>query len=510
MKLPRSAGVILHPTCLPSRFGIGDLGPTAAAYAEWLAGAGAAWWQVLPLHPPGPGNSPYSAISTFAGSELLISPELLVEDGVLTEADLSDVPDFPREWVAFDEVAAYKLELLRRAYRRFRELEPPGLTRQLIAFRKRHASWLGDYALFRALRDGHGRQAWYEWPRGLAMREPEALLEWLQAHPDEVDFVEFCQFFFFRQWTALRDWAREMGVGIFGDLPIFVARDSAEVWAHPELYLLDEQRQPTVVAGVPPDYFSATGQLWGNPLYDWEALASSGYAWWVDRVRHAFETLDLVRLDHFRGFASYWEVPAGNDTAIDGRWRPGPGRALFDALRTALGELPLVAEDLGEITPEVLELRRELDMPGMVILHFAFSPEPRSTFIPYAHERKMVVYTGTHDNNTSVGWYHEDAGEDEKDLVRRYAACSGREIHWDLIRLAMGSVAELAVVPHQDLAGLGSDCRMNTPSVGEGNWRFRITPEMLGQGIQARLFDLIEVYGRLVELSHNASDTGPV
>ena len=493
----RSAGVILHPTSLPSRFGIGDLGPTAATYAEWLAGAGVRWWQVLPLHPPGPGNSPYSAISTFAGNELLISPELLVEDDLLDEADVADVPDFPIEWVEFDRVRPFKIDLLRRAHRRFGEASPLKLSRQLAIFRDAHRDWLGDYALFRALKDSHDGGPWYEWPRPLARREPEALLDWMQHHTDEIDFVEFCQFLFFRQWTSLREWAHEMGVGILGDVPIFVARDSAEVWAHPELFLLDDERRPTVVAGVPPDYFSATGQLWGNPLYDWDRMADDGYSWWISRLRRTLETVDVVRLDHFRGFASYWEVPANEDTAINGRWRPGPGRSLFDALEKALGSLPLVAEDLGEITPDVIELRKELGLPGMAILHFAFSPEPRSTFIPYALERDLVVYTGTHDNNTTVGWFTEDASDEEKDLVRRYTASSGGEINWELIRLAMGSVCENAIVPHQDLVGLGADCRMNTPSVGEGNWRFRITPPMLVEGIQARLFEIIEAYGRV-------------
>jgi len=493
----RSAGVILHPTSLPARFGIGDLGPTAAAYAEWLAGAGARWWQVLPLHPPGPGNSPYSAISTFAGNELLVSPELLVEDDLLDDADVADVPDFPVEWVDFDLVRPFKIDLLRRAHRRFQETSPLKLNRQLAVFRDAHRDWLADYALFRALKDSHDGAPWYEWPRPLARREPEALLDWMQHHTDEIDFVEFCQFLFFRQWTALRDWAREMGVGIFGDVPIFVARDSAEVWAHPELFLLDEERRPTVVAGVPPDYFSATGQLWGNPLYNWDRMADDGYSWWVSRLRRTLETVDVVRLDHFRGFASYWEVPSGEDTAINGRWRKGPGRPLFDALEKALGCLPLVAEDLGEITSDVIELRKELGLPGMAILHFAFSPEPRSTFIPYALERDLVVYTGTHDNNTTVGWFMEDASDEEKDFVRRYTASSGREVNWELIRLAMASVCEHAIVPHQDLVGLGADCRMNTPSVGEGNWRFRITAPMLDEGIQARLFEMIEAYGRV-------------
>jgi 4-alpha-glucanotransferase len=496
MMRKRTAGVILHPTCLPSRFGIGDLGPTAAAYVEWLAGAGASWWQVLPLHPPGPGNSPYSAISTFAGNELLISPELLFEDGVLSEEEMAEVPDLPTEWVAFDQVRDYKIGLLRRAYIRFRDAQPPKLVRQLAAFREQHRAWLSDYALFRAIRDIREGEPWYEWPRPLAMRESQALINWMHEHKHEVDFVEFCQFFFFRQWTALRDWAREMGVGIFGDVPIFIARDSAEVWAHPEHFLLDKDGDPTVVAGVPPDYFSETGQLWGNPLYDWQHMAKDGYSWWIARLRHTLEMVDLVRLDHFRGFASYWEVPADAETAETGRWQPGPGKPFFDAVRKALGDLPLVAEDLGEITPDVVELLAEIGIPGMAILHFAFSPEPRSTFIPYALQRNSVVYTGTHDNNTTVGWYLEDASEAEKDLVRRYTATSGREVNWDLIRLAMASVADTAIVPHQDLAGLGADCRMNTPSVGEGNWSFRITPRMLAEGIQARLWDLVEAYGR--------------
>jgi 4-alpha-glucanotransferase len=506
MESKRTAGVILHPTCLPSRFGIGDLGPTAAAYVEWLAGAGASWWQVLPLHPPGPGNSPYSAISTFAGDELLISPDLLVEDGVLSDEEVSEVAEFPAEWVEFDEVRPYKIGLLRRAYLRFRDSSPPKLVRQLAAFREQHRDWLSDYALYRAIRDGYDGKPWYEWPEPLAMRESQALINWMQEHRQEVDFVEFCQFFFFRQWAALRDWAREMGVGIFGDVPIFVARDSAEVWAHPELFQLDEAGNPTVVAGVPPDYFSETGQLWGNPLYDWEHIAADGFSWWISRLRHTLELVDLVRLDHFRGFASYWEVPADAETAVTGQWKPGPGRSLFDALRAALGELPLVAEDLGEITPDVVDLREALGIPGMAILHFAFSPEPRSTFIPYALERNMVVYTGTHDNNTTLGWYLEDASDEEKDLVRRYIAGSGREIHWDLIRLALASAADTAVVPHQDLAGLGSDCRMNTPSVGEGNWRFRITPRMLGEGIQARFWEMVETYGREPEDPTESSD----
>jgi 4-alpha-glucanotransferase len=492
----RSAGVILHPTCLPSRFGIGDLGPSAAAYVRWLAGAGVRWWQVLPLHPPGPGHSPYSAISTFAGNEMLISPDLLVADGLLADEDLDVAPHLPAEWVAFDEVIPFKLAMLRRAFSRFQRGVAPDLEKDLDAFQTLHGGWLRDYAVFRAARDAFGGTAWWNWSAGLARRDPETLDQWREEHQEEVGFVEFCQMIFFRQWAALHQLAAKLGVGIFGDIPIFVAGDSADVWSHPEIFKLDENLRPTVVAGVPPDYFSADGQLWGNPVYDWDRLAADDYGWWVSRVRHELEMVDLLRFDHFRGFAAYWEVDAAAETAVNGTWAEGPGEALFTAIREGIGSLPLVAEDLGEITPDVVELRKKLGLPGMAILHFGFQPQPRSSFIPYAHERDQVVYTGTHDNNTTVGWYLEDASDDEADLVRRYARTSGQEIHWDMIRLAMGSVAEMAVVPHQDLVGLGSDCRMNTPSVAEGNWRFRVTRSMLGEQLQRRLLELIHLFGR--------------
>ncbi len=494
--MTRTAGVLLHPTSLPSRYGIGDLGPGAHRYLEWLAEAGIGWWQILPLHPPGPGQSPYSAISTFAGNQWLISPDVLVQDGLLDQEALEGVPAFPAGQVAFDDVLPFKGELLGRAFHRFREQPPPLIAAGLETFRDRQSAWLGDFALYLALKRAHGSAPWYEWPPELAGRDPQALARWRAAHAEEVELVEFSQFLFFRQWRAVRVRAEELGVKILGDVPIFVAHDSADVWSHPELFKLDGELRPTVVAGVPPDYFSATGQLWGNPVYDWERLAADGYAWWIERLGHELTLTDAVRLDHFRGFAAYWEVPAGEDTAVNGRWAPGPGRALFDAVREAVGKLPLVAEDLGEITPDVIELRKELGLPGMAILQFAFSPHFRSSFIPYALERDMVVYTGTHDNNTSVGWYWEDAGEGERDLLRRYVASSGQEIHWDMVRLALGTVCDQAVVPHQDLVGVGSDCRMNTPARGLGNWRFRITPWMLEDPIRERLAELVWVYGR--------------
>jgi 4-alpha-glucanotransferase len=492
----RSAGVLLHPTSLPSRYGIGDLGPEAYNYVEWLADADVSWWQVLPLHPPGPGHSPYSAISTFAGNEWLISPEMLVAEALVEMEELEDAPSFPAERVAFEELIPWKKRVLRAAFERFRKMKPPELVSGLAAFRAEHREWLEDFALFLALKRAHGGEPWFRWPRPLAHRDKGALDSWARDHRDEIELAVFCQFLFFRHWRAVWQAAHEAGIHIFGDVPIFVAYDSADVWSHPELFLLDQDRRPTVVSGVPPDYFSDTGQLWGNPLFDWDRMAADGYDWWIRRLKHALDLADMVRLDHFRGFQAYWEVPAGDEVATNGSWVAGPGRRFFDAVREALDGLPFVAEDLGEITPDVLDLRDELGLPGMVILQFGFPPQPRSTFIPYSHHRNLVVYTGTHDNNTAAGWYHDDASELERDLVRRYAATDGSEIHWDLVRLAMASVADLAIVPHQDLAGLGSECRMNLPAKAGGNWEFRILPWTLKEDIQRRLKELIWVYGR--------------
>ncbi len=492
----RSAGVLLHPTSLPSRFGIGDLGPAATDYLGWLVEAGVGWWQILPLHPAGPGNSPYSATSTFAGNDLLISPQRLVEDGLLAAEDLAGALALPDQWVDYGAVETGKRGMLRAAFSRHLGQRRMDLLQDLAAFRETHGHWLGDFALFEALKRAHDGAPWYDWPRPLAFREAGALESWSSDHREEVELVEFSQFLFFRQWAAVRDVADRKGVSILGDVPIFVALDSADVWAHPEFFLLDEERHPTVVGGAPPDYFSSTGQLWGNPLYDWDRMAEDGYAWWVARMRHELTLADAVRIDHFRGFAAHWEVPADHEVATHGRWVPGPGRALFDALSAALGGLPLVAEDLGEITQDVVELRKGLGLPGMAILQFAFNPRDRSLFLPYLLERDLVVYSGTHDNNTTVGWYLEDADEEECRFVRSYCGTDGSDVHWDFIRLAMASVCRLAVVPHQDLAGLGSDCRMNTPAVGEGNWTFRITPWMLAPEIQNRLAEMITTYGR--------------
>ncbi len=496
--MDRSAGILLHPTSLPSPHGIGDIGPGAHDYIKWLSEAGAGWWQILPLCPPGPGFSPYSATSTFAGNPFLVSPELLVEDGLLAAGDIQSPPSFPEGLLDVGAAVGWKTKILRHAWDLFRRGSADHLREAWEEFGEHDGWWLADYGLFAALKDHHGGSAWTDWSRGLVHREPEAVAEAVKALGDEIAFHQFCQFLFFRQWTRLKAVAADHGVSILGDLPIFVALDSADVWAHPELFLLDEDRCPTVVAGVPPDYFSETGQLWGNPLYDWERHQNDDYSWWIARTRHALNLVDAVRLDHFRGFAAFWEVPSTEATAINGRWVPGPGRQLFDALEGAIGSLPLVAEDLGEITPDVIEMRKDLGLPGMAILHFAFSPEPRSSFIPYRLERDVIVYTGTHDNNTTVGWYEEDASPEERDLVRRYTQSDGSEVHWSLITEALASVADVAIVPHQDLFGLGAGARMNTPGLAEGNWTFRLTNEMLDADVAARFRNLVDTYGRKI------------
>ncbi len=492
----RQAGVLLHPTCLPSPYGIGDLGPEAHRYLQWLADAKIGWWQVLPLNPTGPGFSPYSSYSTKAGNVLLISPDLLLQDGLLTSDQLDRQPGFVDYLVDYRFVAPWKERLLQLAHANFRGKRQPTLAAELEAFRHANDSWLPDHCLFTAAKVSFRSAPWHQWPDGLAQRTPRALDQWRSELSDDVELEAFRQFLFFRQWASVRARAREVGVRILGDVPIFVDLDSADVWANREWFRLGPAGLPAVVAGVPPDYFSSEGQLWGNPLYDWQRLAADGYRWWIDRLRHAFRLHDAIRLDHFRAFVAAWEVEATATTATTGNWAPGPGRALFDAVAVALGDLPLVAEDLGTITDDVVALRKELGFPGMAILQFAFDDQPRSSFIPYALERDLVVYTGTHDNNTAVGWFFSDATDVQRDLLRRYAASDDQNVHWAMTRLAMASVADLAVIPHQDLAGLGGDCRMNRPGEPDGNWRFRITEWMLGQPIRERLAELVWLFGR--------------
>ncbi len=491
----RASGILAHPTSLPGPHGIGDLGAAAYRFVDYLASAKQHFWQVLPLGQPGLGNSPYAALSAFAGNPLLISLERLADEGLLTTADLADAPLFAADWVDFEAVAAFKLPRLRRAYERFAAAAPPGLREEFAAFRERERFWLADYALFSALKEAHGGAVWSDFPPALARRQPEALAAARQRLAAAVELVEFAQFQFFRQWQGLRRYANERAVRILGDLPIFVAYDSADVWAHQDLFYLDEHGNPTVVAGVPPDVFSATGQRWGNPLYRWERLQQTGYAWWIERFRQTLGMVDVFRIDHFRGFEAYWEVPAREPTAEHGRWVKGPGADIFRVATAELGELPIVVEDLGLITDEVIALREELGYPGMKVLQFAFGDDARNPYLPHNYSRNFVVYTGTHDNDTTRGWFAA-LPDWHRHNVLSYLGRDGHDIAWDLIRLALQSVADLAIIPLQDVLDLGSEARMNFPGRGEGNWRWRVRAEHLRPEVAARLADLTVRYGR--------------
>ncbi len=502
----RVSGVLLHPTSLPGPFGIGDLGPEAHRFVDQLADAGQGLWQVLPLGPTGYADSPYQCFSAFAGNPLLVSPERLRDDGWLEDEDLADPPAFPEREVDYGAVIAWKQPLLRRAFRAFEERASPEQRASFDAFCKAESAWLDDFALFMAVKHAHDGATWTRWEKPIASRRPQSTAHWRRAHAAEIAALKFAQFEFFRQWAALRAHARSRGIELMGDVPIFVAHDSADVWAHRELFQLAESGEPAVMAGVPPDYFSATGQCWGNPLYRWDVIAGSGYAWWIARFRKVLELVDRVRLDHFRGFEAYWEIPGGETTAVKGRWVKGPGEALFAALRGALGEIPIVAENLGMITPEVEALRERLGFPGMAILQFAFGRDPEAPdFQPHNFPRNRVVYTGTHDNDTTLGWWQGGVGDTtrsaesvaaERDFARRYMQTDGREIHWDCIRTILASVADVAIAPLQDVLGFGSAARMNLPGRAAGNWRWRYVADDLSEPIRARLHELTWVYGR--------------
>jgi 4-alpha-glucanotransferase len=493
----RASGILLHPTSLPGRFAVGDLGPAAAAFLDWLRDAGQSWWQILPVGPPDAFGSPYSALSAFAGNPLLISPELLAEDGLVDARDLDGAPGRCR--VDFGAAHAWKEPLLRRAWERFCAGRAAALGAELAELASTEgATWLDDWTLFEALRRESGGRGWWEWEPELARREPGAIAEARRRLAGETAYHAFVQLLFFRQWRRLRGEAASRGVRILGDLPIYVAWNSAEVWARPDLFDLDAAGRPRSVAGVPPDYFSETGQLWGNPLYRWDEMAREGYAWWVARLRANLRHADRVRLDHFRAFASFWKVGAGDETAIRGEWVEGPGAALFDALRDALGDLPIVAEDLGHVTPDVEELVAALGLPGMRVAQFGFE-EPGSLHAIHRFERRCVVYTGTHDNDTLVGWYR-GLGEEARRRLDDYCGVTSdrdrEEVHWHVIRALLTSVADLAVLPAQDVLGLDSSARMNRPSVPEGNWTWRLEEGQLTGALAARLARLTEVSER--------------
>lgn len=496
----RTSGILLHPTSLPGAFGIGDLGPAAYRFVDFLVASGQGVWQMLPLGPTGYRDSPYQCTSAFAGNPLLISPERLLDAGWVEPDDLI-APDFPVDTVDFGAVAIWKRELLLRAKAGFESRAEPDEHAAYRQFCARHRDWLEDFALYSALKNHHERRSWTEWEPAFVLREPRALARWSKAHAHEIEYQRFVQYVFFRQWAELRAYANARGVHLIGDVPIFVAHDSSEVWTHPEWFELDAKGHPTVIAGVPPDYFSATGQRWGNPLYSWSALAADGYQFWIQRLRQVLELVDLVRIDHFRGFAGYWEIPAEEETAINGRWMPGPGMALFEALYAELGEkLALIAEDLGVITEDVEALRDALELPGMAILQFGFEDIPdgfgRSTFLPHNHRDRLAVYTGTHDNNTLLGWWSM-RDESTRANVCRYLNTSGEEIQWDFIRAALASVARLALFPLQDVLGLGAEACMNRPGTAEGNWTWRYREELLTPDKAERLHALSRLYGRL-------------
>ncbi len=495
MTFSRSSGILLHPTSLPGRYGIGDLGDEAFKWVEFLASAGQKLWQILPLGPTGYGDSPYQCFSAFAGNPYLISPDKLVEVGLLSRSDLATPPNFPNDSVAFGWVINYKLSLLDTVYANYKRTKI--LRDEFESFKQKNSAWLEDYALFMALKEAQHGAVWSTWDEALVSRQPQALKAARQEFADAVESQELRQFLFFRQWEAIKSHAHRHSIKIIGDIPIFVAYDSADVWAHPELFYLDQHGRPTVVAGVPPDYFSATGQLWGNPLYRWDVLKKNNYAWWIERFRATLTMVDIVRLDHFRGFEAYWEIPFGMPTAEVGKWIKGPGADFFNVLKTSCGDsLPIIAEDLGVVTKEMTALRDQFNLPGMKVLQFAFSSDGSDLFLPHNFTHNCVVYSGTHDNDTTRGWYESSSTERERDFARRYLGRDGNDIAWDLIRAAFSSVADMAVVPLQDVLNLGTQARMNLPGRASDNWGWRFEWGQINDGMRGRLTEMTKLYGR--------------
>ena len=511
MEFTRASGILLHPTSFPGPYGIGDLGPAAYQFVDFLVEAKQSLWQVLPLGPTGYGDSPYASFSSFAGNPLLINLDELLAVGDLDPDDMVGVPDFPVDEVDYGWVIYWKTPLLEKAARNFLANASAARQADFETFCAAKAHWLDDYALFMAVKahfDQKAKEAdvfgamWSNyWDKNIALRQTRAVKRWTKDKVEEIAIQKVWQYYFFQQWTALRQYANERGIKIIGDIPIFVAPDSVDVWANRELFYLDDEGQPTVVAGVPPDYFSETGQLWGNPLYHWIIMAGQDYRWWLDRIQATLELVDIIRIDHFRGFEAYWEIPAGETTAIKGRWVKAPGKDLFETIQKSLGQLPILAEDLGVITEEVEALRDQFDFPGMKILQFAFDSKEAgdlnatNAFLPHNYNKNAVVYTGTHDNDTTKGWYRARTAA-EKDLIRRYLARSGEDVVWDFIRLAMASAARFAIFPMQDVLNLDSDARMNTPATLGGNWAWRYRPEALSRWASNRLAEMVDLYGR--------------
>ncbi len=507
MRFSRASGILLHPTCLPGPFGIGDFGAEAFSFVDFLKEAGQKLWQVLPLNPTGYGDSPFQCFSAYAGNHLLIDLAKLQRDGILESADFNDQPDFGQDCVDFGSVIRWKTDVLRRAATRFQSDASGRDRRAFDDFRASNTSWLPDFALFMACKQEQGGIAWNQWPADIAQRTPDALNAARASLKDAILAIEYWQFEFFRQWKEVQAYARTAGILIVGDLPIYVALDSADVWSNREFFQLSDDGRPLTIAGVPPDYFSATGQCWGNPLYRWDVLQQTGYRWWIERFRGALELYDAVRIDHFRGFEAYWEIPGDETTAINGRWVKGPGADFFATLEREFSDLPIIAENLGVITQEVESIRDRFGFPGMAILQFAFGKDPQGpSFRPHNYAREVAAYTGTHDNDTTMGWWDSSGASDstrtpedvikEHAFARSYLNLNEEPIHWVLIRSILSSVADLAIIPLQDVLGLGSEARMNLPGTAKGNWRWRLKPGSLTSDLARRLREMVNLYDR--------------
>jgi len=495
MNEKRTSGIILHPTSLPGPDGIGDLGAEAYRWVDFLSAAGCSLWQVLPLGPTGYGDSPYQCFSAFAGNPYLISFTMLVEQGYLHLSDLEERPDFNMESVDYANVIPWKVKVLDRAYQRFKKSKKPELKNKFQEFKTANRSWLDEFSLFMAIKESFGGIAWNEWPIEFRSKSEDIIRDFKLQQADLIECQKFRQFLFFSQWHVLKEYANSRKIQIIGDIPIFVAFDSSDAWGHPEQFYFNSKGLPTVVAGVPPDYFSPTGQLWGNPLYRWSVHQQTGFAWWISRIQSTLKLFDILRLDHFRGFAGYWEIPAKEKTAVKGRWVKGPGAKLFQAVKKSLGALPIIAEDLGEITPDVIALRDQFQFPGMKILQFAFGTDADDPFLPHNYPVNCVAYTGTHDNDTAVGWYTQ-APEKEKDFLRRYLGRPGDDISWDMIRAIWLSVAGMVLAPMQDLLKLGNSARMNFPNTLGCNWMWRMQTDELSENVLLRMKEMNDLYGR--------------
>lgn len=493
---PRSSGILLHPTSLPGRYGIGDLGANAYRFVDWLVEHGQSIWQILPLGPTSYGDSPYQTLSAFAGNPNLISLDTLKEDGFLTEDDLADVPNFPTDRVDYGWVIPWHDDILTTAFAGYKQNATAEQEADFEAFVEENAYWLEDFALFNALKKDHDGKPWVEWTDlALIQYKADALKQAREDFSDEIAEQRFRQWCFYSQWASLKQYANDKGVRLFGDIPIFVAHDSADVWANQSLYYLDKQGNPEVIAGVPPDYFSPTGQRWGNPLYKWDEMQKNGYAWWISRFKAILSLVDYIRIDHFRGFEAYWEIPAEEETAINGEWKPGPGSDFFDVIQDKLGDLPVIAEDLGVITPEVEALRDGFNLPGMKVLQFAWS-DPTNPFLPHNYPVNCVVYIGTHDNNTTVGWFLNEVDDNTLNFMQTYLEREISEINWRLMQVAMMSSAHTAIFTMQDILNLGAEARMNTPGKEQGNWTWRFTEEAFNTDGAKRLSHYTGMYQR--------------